>query len=83
MKDKSSNIDYTWYLKSLLKLIHFLELWTMETRSPWSTPTQSEIGEAESQLKYLTDVNVKLRADSKLMIREMGDGEPAEAIFMV
>jgi len=55
----------------------------MEARSPWSTPTQSEIGEAESQLKYLTDVNQKLRVDRKLMEREMGDGEAAERSFRV
>ena len=47
--------------------------------SPWSTPTQSEIGEAESQLKYLSDIDLKLAgAEHKLMVRELGDGEPCE-----
>jgi hypothetical protein len=46
--------------------------------SPWSTPTQSEIGEAESQLKYLSDIDLKLGVEHKLMVRELGDGEPSE-----
>lgn len=55
----------------------------MESGSAWSTPTQSEIGEAVSQLRYLTDVDRKLRADRNLMIREMGDGEPSNGSFSV
>ena len=46
--------------------------------SPWSTPTQSEIGEAESQLKYLSDIDLKLGVEHKLMVRELGDGEPCD-----
>ncbi len=55
----------------------------MEAGSPWSTPTQSEIADAEFQLRYLSDVDLKLRSDQDLMIREMGDGEPSEETFLV
>jgi len=55
----------------------------METGSPWSTPTKSEIAEADFQLRYLSDVDLTLRSDEKLMIREMGDGEPSDETFLV
>ena len=48
----------------------------MESGSPWSTPTQSEIGEAESQLKFMNEL--KSGVDRKLMVRELGDGEPSD-----
>jgi hypothetical protein len=55
-------------------------LFLSSTGSPWSTPTQSEIGEAESQLKYLSESDLK--AEHKLMVRELGDGEPCENILV-
>jgi hypothetical protein len=51
----------------------------MESGSPWSTPTQSEIGEAETTLKYMTDL--KSGVSRKLMVRELGDGEPSDFAF--
>ena len=47
----------------------------MDSGSPWSTPTQSEIGEAETQLKYMNDLKSG-------MVRELGDGEPSDQGFV-
>lgn len=65
----------------------------METRSPWSTPTQSEIGEAEAalnnQVKGVGGVQDNKLVDDLFdlggggggpthhLIRELGDGEPS------
>ena len=62
----------------LPKLFQSTSRLNMESGSPWSTPTQSEIGEAENQLKYLSDIDLKLGVEQKLMVRELGDGEPCE-----
>jgi len=79
-------IDLTLQMKPLffitVKLSSFLTMNIFSviiiSGSPWSTPTQSEIGEAESQLKYLSDIDLKLGVEHKLMVRELGDGEPSE-----
>ena len=51
-----------------------LVLNTME--SPWSTPTQSEIGEAEQALNAKVANDFIMDSDP-LAQREMGDGEPS------
>ena len=44
--------------------------------SPWSTPTQSEIGEAEQALNAKVANDFIMDSDP-LAQREMGDGEPS------
>ena len=46
--------------------------------SPWSTPTQSEIGEAEAALNKGANLDLFDGLDSDpSLIRELGDGEPS------
>jgi len=55
----------------------------MEPASPWSTPTQSEMGESGALQKYLSDVDKMIGLHKDFMIREIGDGQLSDEVFKV